>query len=63
MLLKKLEFGVMIVLGLGRGQMVVDHKAGTKTEPSLYVLRPIPYSCMSSEKGQVCICIVKRILI
>lgn len=67
MLLKKLEFGVMIILGLGRGQMVEDHKAGTKTEPSLYVLRPIcmyrPCACMLSEKGQVCICIVKRTLI
>lgn len=37
MLPKKLEFGVMIVLGLGRGQMVEDHKAGTKTEPSLFM--------------------------
>lgn len=63
MLLKILEFGVMIILGLGRGQMVEDHKAGTKTEPSLYVLRPIPCACMLSEKGQVCICIVKRTLI
>lgn len=48
--MKKLEFGVRIVLGLDRGQMVEDHKAGTKTEPSLYVLRPIPYACMLSEK-------------
>lgn len=43
--------------------MVEDHKAGTKTEPFLYVLRPVPYACMLSEKGQVCICIVKRTLI
>lgn len=43
MLLKKLEFGVMMVLGLGRGQMVEDRTAGTRAEPSLYVLRPIPY--------------------
>lgn len=52
MLLKKLEFGVMIVLGLGRGQMVEDHKAGTKTEPSLSVRRPIPCACVLSEKGR-----------
>lgn len=63
MLLKKLEFGVMMVLGLGRGQMVEDRTAGTRAEPSLYVLRPIPYACVLSEKEQVCICIVKRTLI